>query len=79
MGTKFCGLTAMDIFVDTLVHRFQIILNITKVNRYFVGILNSWIALPTKYIKNKCPMNKKFFTGSAETFTACLWDSESDN
>ena len=27
-------------------------INITKVNTYFVGILNSWIALPTKNMKN---------------------------
>ena len=30
---------------------FQIILNTTKVNKYFVGILNLWIVLPTKYTK----------------------------
>ena len=28
---------------------FQIICNIVKVNKYFVGIL--WISLPTKYMK----------------------------
>ena len=27
---------------------FQIIFNITKVNKYFVGIFNKWIALPMK-------------------------------
>jgi len=29
-------------------HAFQNICNITKVNNYFVGILNLWIALPMK-------------------------------
>jgi len=27
------------------------LLNITKVNKYFVGILNSWNVIPTKYTK----------------------------
>ena len=31
---------------------YYIILYITKVNKYFIGILNSWIVmLPTKYTK----------------------------
>ena len=51
MGTNFRGLLAKDIFVDTFIRGFQIIRNITKVNIYFVGILNSCIGLPTKYIK----------------------------
>ena len=41
----------VDMFMDTLICGFQIIFNITKVNEYFVGILNSWIALPTKNTK----------------------------
>ena len=48
MGTKFCGLTTIDMFMDTLIRKFQIIHNITKVNKYFVVILNSWSALSTK-------------------------------
>jgi len=30
---------------------FQIICNVTEVNKYLVGIINSWIALPTIYTK----------------------------
>jgi len=51
MGLKFCGLTTLDMFVDTSIPGFQIICNITKVKNYFVGILNSWLALPTKFMK----------------------------
>ena len=40
VGTKFRGLTMMDMFVDTWVCGFQIIRNITKVKKYFIGILN---------------------------------------
>ena len=52
----------VDMFMDTLICGFQIIFNITKVNEYFVGILNSWIALPTKNTKFKCPTSKNDFT-----------------
>jgi len=38
-------------FVDTWIHGFQIICNITTVNDYVVRIWNLWIALPTKYMK----------------------------
>jgi len=51
MGTKFYILTAMDMFVDTWIHGFQIMHNITKVNKYFGGILNSLIALPMEIMK----------------------------
>jgi len=51
MGTKFRGLTTMDMFMDTWICRFQIILNITKVDKYFVGIFNLCIFLPTNYTK----------------------------
>jgi len=51
MGTKFHGLTTMDMFMYTWICGFQILFNITKVNKYFVEILSSWIALPTKYTK----------------------------
>ena len=37
MGMKFCGLTTLDMFVDTWICGFQIICNITKVKKYFVG------------------------------------------
>jgi len=49
VGTKFHSLMTMDMFVDTWIHGFQIILNITKVNKYFIGILNLCIPLPKKY------------------------------
>jgi len=63
MGTKCAGLTMTDMFVDTGIRGFQIILNINKMKKYmyFIGILNSWIVLPTKYMK--CPTNKNHFTG----------------
>ena len=48
---NFCGLTTMDMFVDTWMCGFQVILNTTGVNIYFVGILNSWIVLPMTYTK----------------------------
>jgi len=44
----------MDMFLDTAFRGFQIILNITKVNKYFVinfSILFAWIVLPKKYMK----------------------------
>ena len=66
MGPKCAGLTMTDIFLDTCIRGFQIILNINKVKKYmyFIGILNSWIVLPTKYMKYmKCPTNKNHFTG----------------
>jgi len=65
MGTKFHGLTTMNMFVDSWILLFQIIRStfcITKVNNYIVGILNLWIALPTKKHEIKCPMNKTDFT-----------------
>ena len=54
MGTKLWGLTTMGI-----VHRHlnwwmsNYTNNITKVNKYLVGIFNLWIAQPTKYAKWK--------------------------
>ena len=59
IGMKFCILTTMDIFVDTWICGFLIIRIISKVNESFVGILNSWLALPTKK-KMKCPKTKKY-------------------
>jgi len=47
VGTNFHGLTMMG----TWICGFQIIRNITKVNKYFVWILNSWIAKPMKNTK----------------------------
>ena len=46
--TKFCGLTTMDMFMDTWKCGFQIIRNINEVNKYYIRILNLWIVLPTK-------------------------------
>jgi len=37
----------MDMFVNTYICGFQIILNITKVNEFFFGILDLWIILLT--------------------------------
>jgi len=53
MDTKFRGLATMDnVYVFRhLISWIQIILNIPRVNRQFEGILNTWIALPTKYTK----------------------------
>ena len=56
---KFHVLTSLEMFVDTLIHGFQIMCNITKVikvllkwiMKYFVGILNLGIALLTTYTK----------------------------
>ena len=48
---KVCGLKSMDIMMNTWIREFQIISSITKVNNNFVGILISWIALPTKNIE----------------------------
>ena len=49
----------MYMFVDTLIHGFQTVSNITKVNKYIFAMFNSWIALPTKF--TKCPTTKKWF------------------
>jgi len=51
VGTKFRGLTTLDTFVDCWISGFQTICNITKANKCSVGILNLWIAIPTKYSK----------------------------
>jgi len=40
---------AMDVFVDTWIQKFKIMRNITKISKYIIGILNSWIVLPMKY------------------------------
>ena len=38
--------------------------------KYFVGTLNSWIAIPTKYMKLiKCPMNINDFTAYTRHLT----------
>ena len=47
MDTKFNGLNVMDIGIRGL----HIMHNITKVKEYFVGISNSWIAIPMKETK----------------------------
>jgi len=41
MGTKFRGLMMIDMFVDCWICGRKIILNIIKVNKYFIGILNN--------------------------------------
>ena len=42
VGTKFRGLTTMDMFVSTFIYGFGIIQYKTKMNKSFVGTLNSW-------------------------------------
>ena len=44
-------LMTMDMIVDIWIHWFETIFNIIKGNKYFIGILNSWIALPAKDMK----------------------------
>ena len=51
VGIKFYSLTLLNMFMDTLILGFQIILNITKENKYFLAILNFLIVLATKYTK----------------------------
>jgi len=59
---KFCGLTTMDMFVDTWMCGFQVILNTTGVNIYFVGILK-FVDCPTNDIHEiNCPTNKNEFS-----------------
>ena len=38
MGTKFRGLTSIDMFVDTWIRGFQIIHNSARAKKYFIGI-----------------------------------------
>jgi len=53
----------LDKFVDTSIRGYQnIICNITKLNKYFIGILNSWIEIPINYTKCQCPTNINDFT-----------------
>jgi len=60
VGTSFQWLTTRDMFVDILSHGFQVIFNITKVNKYFIGILKP--CMPTKYIKLNVQRMKHDFT-----------------
>jgi len=53
--TKFHYLQTLGMFVDTWIRGFQIICNITRLKKCFIGILNLWIALPTKYMKLNAP------------------------
>ena len=54
--------TTMDKFLDIRTHWFQIIFDITKVNKYLIGILNSWIALATKDRKLNVQWKKIFYS-----------------
>jgi len=56
---SFRRLMMVGMFVETWIHGFQIILNITKVNEYFVMILNLGIVLPMKYMKLNVQQIKK--------------------
>jgi len=51
MGMKLNGFLTLDMFMDTWIHGFLIKFIYSKVNEYFIGILNSWISLPMKYTK----------------------------
>jgi len=57
-GQEIGGLMRLDRFVDTWICGLKIVFYITDVNKYFIGILSLWIALPTKYKNAKWPMNK---------------------
>ena len=48
--------------VDTWICGFQILRSITIVYKYFVGIFNLCVALPTKKNEIRCPNNKNNFT-----------------
>ena len=53
VGTKFRGLMGMDMFMDTEFVDFQIVHKISYIlylNKYFIGVFNSWIKNPTEYI-----------------------------
>ena len=65
----------IDMFVDILICGFQIIRDITKVNKYFVDILISWIALLTKNMKlnvQQIKMISQYLMGTIEQFKACF-------
>jgi len=51
MARKFRCLMGMDMLMYTWICGFKLyaLLNL-KANKYLVGILNSWIALPTKHM-----------------------------
>jgi len=53
----------MEMFMDTSTDGIQIIfINTQKVNKYFIGILNSWTALPTVYTKFNVQQIKLFYS-----------------
>jgi len=58
VDTKLRGLMTLDMFMDTWICGYKIIQNITKVNYYFIGILNFWIVLHTKYMKLRVQWTK---------------------
>jgi len=55
----------------------QIICNLTKLNKYFVGILYSLIALSMKNTKSKCLMNKTGLT--VHVFSPFGWSIHNDS
>jgi len=65
----------MDMFVDIGICGFQItcIFNITKVNKYFVGILNSWIVLLTKYTKLNVQWIEMMSQYLKQTYQTFMW------
>jgi len=51
VDTKFRGLTIIDMFEDSWLCGFLNIYKTTKLNKYFIGILNLCIVLPTQNTK----------------------------
>ena len=59
---NFHGLTKINIFCWHLHHGYSYLYAKFLSNKYFVGILNSCIALPKKINEIKCPTNKNNVT-----------------
>ena len=66
---KLRCLTTMDLFVETTIHGFSYFKQKTNLNKHFVEILNSSIALPTKYMKKlkRTKMISKYNFGANKT------------
>ena len=64
MDTKFRGFMTIDMSVDTWNHGFQIIHNVTWVNKYFDGIFKVVDCPIHEKYEITCPANKNDFTES---------------
>jgi len=58
----FRSLTTLDMFVDTSSWILSDMQYYYIVNKYFVGIINLWIALSYEIHEIKCPININDFT-----------------